>query len=158
MTSVRRLTHLGLCVSDLETSLAFYTEAFEFVEVRRFEGEGPAVGQILGLSDETLLQAVYLDRDGWCLELLHYPKQGSVGDGAPCAMNGLGFTHLSFAVRDLDVVCATVRARGGRVLDDSLTEFDTGTRGIFVVDPDGARIELMERGDSPLAIPGQPRD
>jgi len=158
MSSVRRLTHFGLCVSDLEQSLAFYTEAFEFVEVGRFEGEGPAVGQILGLPDETQLKAVYLDRDGWRLELLHYPKPGSVGDGAPCAMNGLGFTHLSFVVRDLDVVCATVRARGGRVLDHSLSEFGAGTRGIFVVDPDGARIELMERGGDPLAIPGQPRD
>ena len=52
-----------------------------------------------------MLDLVYLQRDGFRLELLGYAAPGPVGDGAPRAMNALGFTHLSFRVDDPESPC-----------------------------------------------------
>ena len=61
-------------------------------------------------------------------------------------MNALGLTHLSFAVDDLDQVANAIERHGGRVLADTRASFRSGNRGMFTLDPDGTRIELIERG------------
>jgi glyoxylase I family protein len=140
--AVRRFTHLGLCVSDLERSLRFYRDVFGFAEDsarRPLAMKGEPAATLLGLPDVDL-RAVYLVRDGLCLELLAYPAPGTLGDGAPRAMNRVGLTHLSFEVDDLEAIAERVRAVGGRVLDSSRI-----APAVFVTDPDGTRIELVLR-------------
>jgi len=139
--SIRRFSHVGLCVSDLERSLRFYREVLGFEEdserpALSFRGEPAAT--LLGLS-ELELRAVYLVRDGFCLELLGFPVPGTLGEPHPREMNRLGFTHLSFEVDDLDAVASRVTEGGGTVLDASRIPV-----ALFCADPDGARIELVQ--------------
>ena len=85
-----RLSHLGLCVADLERSLHFYTDVFGFKEDStrpRLSLQGGMAAQLLEIP-EVSLTAVYLLRDGLCLELLHYPDPGASGDAAPKEMSG----------------------------------------------------------------------
>jgi catechol 2,3-dioxygenase-like lactoylglutathione lyase family enzyme len=140
--AVRRLTHLGLCVSDLERSLRFYRDVFGFQEDSArppLAMKGEPAATLLELPGVEL-RAVYLLRDGTCLELLAYPAPGTLGDGAPREMNRLGLTHLSFEVDAIDDVLARVRAAGGAVLEASRIP-----PAVFVTDPDGTRIELVLR-------------
>jgi catechol 2,3-dioxygenase-like lactoylglutathione lyase family enzyme len=140
--AVRRLTHLGLCVSDLERSLRFYLDAFGFKEDSArppLAMKGEPAATLLGLPGVDL-RAVYLRRDGLCLELLAYPEPGVVGGGAPREMNRAGLTHLSFEVDAIEPVLERVRAAGGRVLEASRIP-----PAVFVTDPDGTRIELVLR-------------
>ena len=74
---VRRASHLGLCVSDLERSLAFYREVLEFEEVSRLTFTDESTRKLLELADG-VLAAAYLKRDGWMLELLHFPEPGTL--------------------------------------------------------------------------------
>lgn len=137
-----RLTHLGLCVSDLERSLAFYRDVLGFEELPdrpRLAIQGEPAATLLGMP-EVSVQAVYLGRDGTTLELLGYPSPGTTGSGEPRPMNALGFTHLSFEVPDLDAAVKRVREAGGRVLEASRIPV-----AVFVTDPDGTRIELVAR-------------
>jgi predicted enzyme related to lactoylglutathione lyase len=48
-------------------------------------------------------------------------------------------------VDDLDAWCERIRAAGGTILDHTASRFVTGNRGIMVLDPDGTRVELIER-------------
>lgn len=153
---VQRITHLGICVSDLERSLRFYTEVFGCVEVGRFEGKGDPSASILGLPKSLEMVAVYLERDGWRLELLHYPTPGHQGPAAPRPMNQLGYTHLSFRVSKLEAVLARLEARGGKVLRETY-QATFGSRVVFAVDPDGVRFELIEAPGDPNEIPGSRR-
>jgi catechol 2,3-dioxygenase-like lactoylglutathione lyase family enzyme len=90
---------------------------------------------------------VYLERDGLRIELLHYAAPGHVGDGKPRAMNALGFTHLSMRVDGLDAAIAELAARGVTVLRDTRIEHPRlRARAVFVQDPDGTLIELVEAG------------
>jgi glyoxylase I family protein len=141
---VQRFSHLGLCVSDLASSLRFYCEGLDFREASRLVVSGAETEKLLGLRDVTL-EAVYLQRDGFVLELLHYDSPAATGDRAPRAMNALGLTHLSLRVADLDDVVARLVAVGGRVLAQTRIynpRFEA--HAIFVLDPDGTRIELVE--------------
>jgi catechol 2,3-dioxygenase-like lactoylglutathione lyase family enzyme len=144
---VERFSHLGLCVSDLARSLRFYCEGLGFRETSRLAVSGKATDTLLEL-EAVRLEAVYLLRDGLCLELLHYAAPPAFGDGAPRAMNAQGLTHLSLRVEALDEVVSQLASVGGRAL--AHTRIDNpalGARAIFVLDPDGTRIELVESSD-----------
>lgn len=139
-----RLTHLGICVENLERSITFYRDGLGFCEVGRLHFEDPATARILEV-EGAQLELVYLERDGWRIELLHYARPGHEGTGERRAMNALGLTHLSFAVDDLDAVADAIQKHGGRILPDTRAAFQSGNRGLFTLDPDGTRIELIER-------------
>jgi glyoxylase I family protein len=141
------VSHLGLCVSDLPRALAFWRDALGFTERRRLDVSGEAAEQLLGLQDLDL-RAVWLERDGLTLELLHYVAPGHRGAGEPRPINALGFTHLSLRVDDLEGALAAVEAAGGRVLRATrVREPRSGRGAVFVTDPDGARVELVD-GDA----------
>ena len=82
-----RLTHVGLCVADARRSLAFYRDALDFRFARELEVKGEPSDTLLRLRD-VRLRAIYLERDGFCIELLHYASPGHAGDGRPRAGAG----------------------------------------------------------------------
>ena len=153
--TVQRLTHLGICVSDLERALHFWRDALGFRELGTLDVEGSEAATLLELPDVEL-RAVYLERDGMRIELLHYPTPGHAGGGEPRAMNALGLTHLSFRVQDLDATLAALERAGGRVLKQTRTDSPRfGAAAVFVSDPDGTRVELVQAPGDPAALPGR---
>lgn len=148
---VRRLSHHGLCVSDLPRALAFYRDGLGFAEVSRLTFSDPGTQRLLGLPGARL-EAVYLRRDGTTLELLHFPQPGTQLARGPRPMNQVGLTHLSFLVENLDAALAKLSALGATVLAATRLGADgVGPKAIFVTDPDGTRIELVEGDFDPAA-------
>ena len=142
---VRSASHFGLCVSDLERSVGFYRDALEFTEVARLRFDDDGTRQLLALPPGGVLEAVYLDREGWRLELLHFPTPGSLPGDVPRPMNRTGLTHLSFVVASLPDVIANIQAHGGSILEATRLE---GV--VFALDPDGTRLELMTQPFDPV--------
>ena len=139
-----RVSHLGICVSDLPRSLAFYRDALGFAVESELRVEGEPSETLLRL-EGVRLHAVYLVRDGLRIELLHYASPGHVGDGSPRAMNRLGLTHLSLRVEDLDATLASLEARGARVLRETrIDNAQLRAKAVFATDPDGTLIELVD--------------
>jgi catechol 2,3-dioxygenase-like lactoylglutathione lyase family enzyme len=155
--SIQRLTHLGICVSDLERSLRFYRDVLGCREVGRLAMAGGAADTINSMQGVSL-RAIYLERDGWRLELIEFSEPGCLGPRAPRPMNQLGLTHLSFRVSDLTAVCAKLEAAGGGLLPDTrIGAPGTATGAIMAHDPDGLRLELVQGPGDPNAVPGSPR-
>lgn len=145
MSDGHRLTHVGLCVRDVERSTAFYCSALGFTKIGEMHVDDEASARLLDV-ENLVLDLVYLERDGFRLELLGYPSPGTTGgDEVPRQMNALGFTHLSFRVDDPDALVAAVTAHGGRLLADRTVVFAGGNRGLMLTDPDGNLLELIER-------------
>jgi lactoylglutathione lyase len=121
-----RTLHVGLRVSDLERSLAFYT------------GVGyTVVGAVEGTPFGSLTM-LRLPGDGFVtIELVYDQAKGEVDLGT-------GINHLVIQVESLDATLADLAANGivaepARSHDDS-----DGLRTSWITDPDGYRIELVQ--------------
>ncbi len=151
--SVLRLSHIGLCVSDLERSISFYRDALHFQELSALHVSGAEADTLLEL-EGVELRAVYLERDGTRIELLHFDAPGCTGGPGPRPLNRLGLTHLSLRVDDLDATIRAVERGGGRCLATTRIENPRfQTRAVFVVGPDGLRIELLQMPGDPSSLP-----
>lgn len=139
-----RITHIGLCVEDIERSAEFYCSALGFEVVGRMQVEDEASAQLLDVPG-LALELVYLQRDGFRLELLGYHRPGTAGARSIRPMNALGFTHLSARVDDPDAALQAIERAGGAALHSRTVEFTHGNRGVMATDPDGNLIELIER-------------
>lgn len=130
------VNHVGLCVTDLERSTAFYAEAFGFRVDRELTVPDEACGYLLSVPAPVGLTAVYLVRGTFTLELLHFDRPGNpLAIDRPFTQPGL--THLSLSVDDLDATIALVGELGGEVV--------TSIPGAAAVvrDPDGQLLELL---------------
>jgi catechol 2,3-dioxygenase-like lactoylglutathione lyase family enzyme len=152
--SILRFTHIGICVTEPERSIGFYRDLLGFRLRSELRVSGEPSDTLLQLRDVDL-RAIYLERDGARIELLHYASPGTVGTDAPREMNRLGLTHLSLRVDDLAATVDRLRAAGVRVLDRSRIDIpDFGSAAVFVCDPDGTLIELVQSPGDLEAPPG----
>ena len=117
-------------VGDLDSSLAFYTEVLGMHLIRRHEyPEGRFTLAFVGYGDEASSAVIELtyNWDTTSYEL------------------GNGFGHIALAVDDAAAACDRIRARGGRVVREAGPMKHGTTVIAFVEDPDGYKIELIER-------------
>lgn len=117
-------------VGDLDASLAFYTEVLGMRLLRRHDyPEGRFTLAFVGYGDEA---------DSAVIELTHNWDTGSYALGD-------GFGHIAIAVDDAAAACDRIRERGGKVVREAGPMKHGTTVIAFVEDPDGYRIELIER-------------
>jgi lactoylglutathione lyase len=144
-TSVR-MSHVGLAVSDLEASLRFYSEGLGFEVGARFEA-GDDVAAVSEVEPPVRSRSQYLSKDGFRLELLDWEIPGV--QGSPSAVrNQLGLTHLCLEVDDLAETTDRLIAAGATEVPGASVVVERGPLDIAIAvlaDPDGTRIELLER-------------
>jgi catechol 2,3-dioxygenase-like lactoylglutathione lyase family enzyme len=71
-------------------------------------------------------------------------------------MNRPGLTHLSFRVDDLDASLASLAAVGVAVREQTRVGVAAmRAHAVFVTDPDGTRIELVQAPGDPEKLPGE---
>ncbi len=138
-------SHVGLCVSDLARSMRFYCDGLGFDASDGYNLDSttvPGLDAALEVPGPAVLRSQMIVLDGLKIELLHYSSPPV--DGTPSARrNQRGLTHLSFWVDDLDATIERLVACGGTLLAD--TRQSPGVELVFLADPDGTRVELMER-------------
>ncbi len=121
-----RTLHVGLRVSDLERSLAFYTAVGYTV-----------AGTVHGTAFGTL-SMLQLPGDAFvAIELVHDPARGTDGIGA-------GVSHLVIQVESLDATLAGLAASGIAAEPPALPGGADGPQTSWITDPDGYRIELVQ--------------
>jgi catechol 2,3-dioxygenase-like lactoylglutathione lyase family enzyme len=134
------VSHIGICVRELERSRRFYVDGLGFTEFARFEMDRP----IAEVDTPCDLTSFFIQKDGLRLELLDYRSPGVIGQPS-MRRNQLGLTHLSFVVEDVDAAAKELEEYGGTIVDGTRSgQHDPDmVQIIFVADPDGTRVELM---------------
>jgi lactoylglutathione lyase len=123
--------HTMIRVRDLEASIGFYA-LLGMRELRRTEvPAGKYTLAFIGYEDNAHGQAE--------IELTHNWEQAEAYDV------GTGFGHLAVGVPDVAAACEAVRAGGGKVAREAGPVKHGTTVIAFVEDPDGYKIELIER-------------
>ena len=126
-----RYLHTMIRVKDLDKSIGFYTKLMGMEVLRRNEVPGGRY---------TLVFVGYASNpDQAEIELTHNWDQDTAYD------IGSGFGHLAVGVPDVAAACETVRAGGGKVAREAGPVQHGTTVIAFVEDPDGYKIELIER-------------
>lgn len=120
--------HVGINVTDLARSLAFYQELLG-LETRVQSLEGPRKYALLARGDTIVLT-------------LWEQAQGAFDPTRP------GLHHLSFqvgSIADVRILEAKVRAMGAKLRHDGIVEHAPGldSGGIYFDDPDGTRLEIF---------------
>jgi lactoylglutathione lyase len=124
---VSELIHTCYRVLDLERSIAFY-EKLGLEELRRVPIRDEAINAFMGLPG-----------DGPRLELTY-----NIGRDEPYEI-GTGYGHIAISTDDLDGALERLAADGIEPERPPYTIREGGSRLCFVRDPDGYRIELLER-------------
>jgi lactoylglutathione lyase len=125
-----RYLHTMLRVGDLDRSVKFYCDMFGMVELRRRDvPDGKYTLAFLGYADrpeQTELELTY-----------NY--------GVDKYDLGTGFGHLAIGMPDIYAACERLRVAGAKITrEPGPVKFGT-TVIAFVEDPDGYKIELIQR-------------
>jgi lactoylglutathione lyase len=140
-------SHFGICVSDLERSLAFYCGALGFEKAESHE-IGSEFARLMEL-DHVAVTSQFIRRGPTAIELLAFHEPAPFGPRERRAVNQFGLTHLSFRVRDVAATAARIVELGGAVVGSSRTTIDLAGAAlefVYCTDPDGVRVELMDLG------------
>jgi lactoylglutathione lyase len=125
-----RILHTMIRVGDLDRSLRFYTEVLGMRLLRLQEyPEGKFTLAFVGFGPEA---------EGAVIELTY-------NWGTERYELGTGFGHIAVEVEDAHAACAEIRRRGGKVVREAGPMKHGTTVIAFVEDPDGYRIELIQR-------------
>ncbi|WP_435097075.1 VOC family protein [Halarchaeum sp. P4] len=132
--------HFGITVSDLDAAVAFYRDVLGLEVLSEFEvsGEGFATG--VGVEGASAAFA-HLDADGARVELVSYDPEGADARGG--AVNDVGATHLGLAVDDVEAFYESL-PDDVETLSDGPQTTASGSTILFVRDPDGNLIEIIE--------------
>ena len=125
-----RILHTMIRVGDLQRSLQFYTDVLGMRLLRQNEyPEGRFTLAFVGYAEETESAVIELT---WNWDQHRYEQ-------------GTGFGHIAIAVDDAYAMCDEIRRRGGNVVREAGPMKHGTTVIAFVEDPDGYKIELIQK-------------
>jgi lactoylglutathione lyase len=131
-----RLLHTMIRVGDLQRSIDFYTQVLGMRLLRKSDYPGGRfTNAFVGYDDESRAAV---------LELTHNWDTKSYDMGS-------GFGHVAVEVEDAHETCAEVKKRGGKVTREPGPMKHGTTVIAFVEDPDGYKIEFVQRKAAPAA-------
>jgi lactoylglutathione lyase len=124
------MIHTCYRILDIDRSVEFY-RALGFNEIGRIPIRDEAINVFMGLPD---------DGPEPRLELTY-----NIGRSEPYDV-GTGYGHIAITTSDLDQTLSNLKEQGIEPERPPYSVRDGGSRLCFVRDPDGYRIELIERG------------
>lgn len=125
-----RLLHTMIRVGDLRRSIDFYTQVLGMRLLRKSDyPSGRFTNAFVGYDDESRAAV---------LELTHNWDTKSYDMGS-------GFGHVAVEVEDAHKACDEVKKRGGKVTREPGPMKHGTTVIAFVEDPDGYKIEFVQR-------------
>jgi lactoylglutathione lyase len=125
-----RILHTMLRVGDLQRSIDFYTKV---------------LGMNLLRTTERPEQKYSLAFVGYGTNPEHAELELTYNHGVPEYEMGTAFGHLAIGVPDAYAACDRIRAAGGNITREPGPVKGGSTVIAFVTDPDGYKIELIQR-------------
>lgn len=121
-----KISFTTITVIDLEKSVKFYTEIINLNEVMRF-------------SPQKGINIVFLkDENNGKIELIEYEQNKEVDDSGNASIVSIGF-----AIDDLDKAIKMLSESNIKIIRGPI-QTPSGAKFLFIKDPDGVEIELIQ--------------
>ncbi|MDT0203156.1 VOC family protein [Nocardioides sp. AE5] len=144
---ITKCDHIGIQVEDLDRSIAFYAGALGFELRERFIKSEPYLQELVGCPGAELDIAIMgIPSTEVELEILEYRRVARRAVDPNTANPGTG--HFCLFVTDLDEIVERAHEFGGGSVSPVQTSTAgpvAGSRLVYLTDPDGIRVELVER-------------
>ncbi|MBL4898813.1 MAG: lactoylglutathione lyase [Colwellia sp.] len=127
---MRRILHAMFRVGDLQRSIDFYTRIIGMRVLRTFNHPD---------EEYTLTFLGFGEESETCVLELTY------NFGVSTYKQGNGFGHIAISVDNCKVACDEIREKGGDIILDAALLSGSNEIIAFVADPDGYKIELIQR-------------
>jgi catechol 2,3-dioxygenase-like lactoylglutathione lyase family enzyme len=138
---VAQLNHVGITVTDLEASLAFYCDLLGFELGFRTRTTGEWFDTLTNNAGADI-EIAMLRLAEFTLQLVQY--HAARGEVLPLAHHNVGNPHLCIEVDDVDARHRTITALGMHDPTPIVDIMGTGMRSFYVHDPDGVPVELLQ--------------
>lgn len=135
------LGHVGLTVSDLDASIAFYRDVIGFTLDGRYDIAGEWF-DTLTHNQGAQIDVAMLSLGAFTLQLVAYEAGG--GTRLELAHHHVGNPHVNISVDDLDARHAAIVASGAHHPTPIVNIMDSEIRSFYVEDPDGVPVELLQ--------------
>lgn len=146
MAGIRKAHHTGFTVRSLERSIAFYRDLLGFELVFQWNPKAPYLGELVGYPDVDMHSAIMrIPNSDVSLELLEY--RGIPQTAVDMANGNIGNGHIAFYVDDLESFYERLTKNGVKSVSAPVTPTigpNRGGKAVYMIDPDGFRIELIE--------------
>ena len=139
------INHTSFTVSDAAAIAEWYCEMLDFTIVSVETRPQDYSEKVTGITGADL-RIVYILGGGYHIELVEYV--GAPGVRIDTATNNVGSAHIAYNVNDLKGMYETLAPRGVRFVSVPVPVTQGPNTGGFVVyieDPDGNTLELIER-------------
>jgi glyoxylase I family protein len=136
--------HVAVRVSDIDRATRFYVEAFDgLVRTRPGLREGPFAEMVMGGTPGARFNVNHIDVPGaGTVELFEFLEPVEETGGVPPATAAQ--LHFALQVEDIAAALERVEAADGRRYWPEIVEIGGGHHAIYVTDPDGNVIELID--------------
>ncbi|MFN8525965.1 MAG: VOC family protein [Chloroflexota bacterium] len=138
--------HVGITVSNLERSVAFYRDLLGFtVRYERGEVKAEYMPTLVGIPGARL-KIAGLDIPGLHLDIIEY--LAPPGGTEACKTNDVGNAHIGFTVDDMWAAYRALSAAGVRFKSEPVSPSQGPNKGgwaVYFWDPDGITLEMIQR-------------
>lgn len=142
----RNVIDIGVIVSDLEKSAAFYKDALGFTEIAGFAVPA-AMSKDTGLTDGQAFKVrvfTAAEKDeSTKIKLMEFPAKPPAKVDTTYISSSLGFRYLTVFVSDTNAAIARARKAGATVIKEAYPLAGGASCLSLVRDPDGNIIELI---------------
>ena len=147
--SVTSVAGIGMTVSDLDRSVAFYSDVLAFKKISDVEVDGDEYDRLWGVFG-LRARVVRMRLGEQKLELIQFLSPPDIRSiPVPSYSNDLWFQHFAIVVRDMDEAWAQLRKHHVRQISPrpqtipKSNEAAAGIKAIKFRDPDGHNLELL---------------
>ncbi|MDG5790017.1 VOC family protein [Evansella sp. AB-P1] len=126
--AVTKIEHVGVMVTDLEASIAFYRDVVGLEVISSMELDNGTKLYFLGFPNakETVVELV-------ARKVSSFPEEGRVH-------------HICFTVDNIEEEVERLKEINAAFVDENINTLPNGAKNIFIYGPDRERIEFLETG------------
>ena len=138
------IRHVGIVVQDIQKSINFWRDHFDFSILLDQIEEGPFIEHLLNIPKVKIRTVKMNGQDNSLIELLYFFEKQDVAQWQG-NLTSTGLTHLALNINNLNEKIKKLQADGFKLINQPRKSENGSVLVAFVEGPEGLLIELVEQ-------------